>query len=137
MVAQKFNYAEFYVLLKQMPNVDKESMVRQYTGGRTTSLKKMTTPEYNLMCKEMRTHTSGHSLSRRYDTVLKRARSELLHRMQIYGVDTTDWDAINAFCLCNRIAGKTFARMSVDELRETKKRVLAMCNKEGKDKKKK
>ena len=31
-----FNYARFYTLLKKMPGADKETLVSQYTDGRTT-----------------------------------------------------------------------------------------------------
>ena len=45
-----FNYARFYALLKQLPGADKETLVEQYTGGRTTHLRQMTIKEYELMC---------------------------------------------------------------------------------------
>ena len=36
--------------------------------------------------------------------------------MQQMGIDTTDWNRINAFCQDQRIAGKPFARLTNDEL---------------------
>ena len=40
------NYARFYALLKQMPYADKETLVEQYTHGRTTHLHETTEQEY-------------------------------------------------------------------------------------------
>ena len=36
--------------------------------------------------------------------------------MQRLGIDTSDWDIVDTFCLSNRIAGKEFARLSLSEL---------------------
>ncbi len=47
------NYARFYTLLKLLPSADKESLVAQYTDGRTTSLRETTPQEYDLMCRDM------------------------------------------------------------------------------------
>lgn len=45
------NYAAFYSLLNRLPTSDrealKESIVSQYTDGRTTSLREMTLKEYS------------------------------------------------------------------------------------------
>ena len=42
------NYARFYALLKQMPYADKETLVEQYTHGRTTHLHETTEQEYRM-----------------------------------------------------------------------------------------
>lgn len=47
---------------------------------------------------------------------LKRQRSSALHQMQKMGIDTTDWNRINGLCKDLRIAGKSFAQLTVDEL---------------------
>lgn len=51
------NYARFYVLLNRLPTEDREelkaSLVGQYTGGRTESLREMTDKEYDAMCEAM------------------------------------------------------------------------------------
>ena len=45
------NYARFYILLNRLPTEDKgelkASLVSQYTGGRTESLREMTVNEYD------------------------------------------------------------------------------------------
>ncbi len=49
------NYARFYILLNRLPTEDKDelkaSLVNQYTGGRTESLREMTVNEYDAMCE--------------------------------------------------------------------------------------
>ena len=47
---------------------------------------------------------------------LRRKRSVCLKLMQQLGIDTTDWDRVNAFCEDARIAGKAFRYISIDEL---------------------
>ena len=58
-----------------------------------------------------------------------RLRSAVLHRMQRLGVDTSDWDVVDAFCLSNRIARKEFARLSLAELRVMVSKLEAMGRK--------
>ena len=59
------NYARFYALLKKLPGADKETLVYQFTGGRTKSLRQMSEKEYESMCNEMETNvarpTAGNS----------------------------------------------------------------------------
>ena len=47
------NFARFYGLLKKLSGADKETLVYQFTNGRTTSLHLMTVKEYTSMCNEM------------------------------------------------------------------------------------
>lgn len=120
------NYARFYILLKQMPCADKETMVYQYTHGRTEHLHQMTSQEYDTMCRDME-RIIGYD--KRQDSIrkaLRKARSGVLHQMQLYGVDTTNWNKVNAFCHNPRIAGKEFRELSIDELTkvETKIRII-------------
>lgn len=50
------NYARFYALLNRLPTIDRDelkaTLVSQYTGGRTESLREMTTKEYDAMCED-------------------------------------------------------------------------------------
>ena len=86
------NYAAFYSLLNRLPTSDrdalKESIVSQYTEGRTTSLRDMTLKEY----------------------------SAAVSAMQKLGIDTADWDWVNAFCRDSRIAGKEFRELDCEAL---------------------
>ena len=36
--------------------------------------------------------------------------------MQLLGIDTADWDKVNAFCLDSRIAGKEFRELDCEAL---------------------
>ena len=57
------NYAAFYSLLNRLPTSDrdalKESIVSQYTEGRTTSLRDMTLKEYSAAVSAMQKLVSG------------------------------------------------------------------------------
>ena len=47
------NYARFYALLGKLPGANKETLVYQFTNGRTTHLRLMADSEYRSMCNEM------------------------------------------------------------------------------------
>ena len=111
-----FNYARFYTLLKKMPGADKETLVEQYTDGRTTSLRETTRQEYDRMCRDMERETGYDEFVEGIRRQLRRKRSEVLKLMQQIGIDTTSWNRVNAFCKDARIAGKAFRYISIDEL---------------------
>lgn len=113
------NYAAFYSLLNRLPTSDrdalKESVVSQYTDGRTTSLRDMTLKEYSAAIAGMRKlvpPTHQEELRK----ILRQKRSAVLHQMQLLGIDTADWDRVNAFCRDSRIAGKEFRELDCEAL---------------------
>ena len=110
------NYARFYTLLKKMPCADKETLVSQYTDGRTTSLRETTRQEYDLMCRDMEQVAGYDEFVEGIRRLLRRKRSVCLKLMQQLGIDTTNWNRVNAFCEDTRIAGKAFLHISIDEL---------------------
>lgn len=110
------NYARFYTLLKKMPGADKETLVAQYTDGRTTSLRETTRQEYDRMCRDMERETGYDEFVEGIRRQLRCRRSEVLKLMQQLGIDTTDWNRVDAFCKDVRIAGKAFRHISIDEL---------------------
>lgn len=130
-MANERNYARFYTLLKKMPGADKEMLVEQYTNGRTTSLHETTRQEYDRMCRDMERETGYDEFVEGIRRQLRRKRSEVLKLMQQLGVDTTDWDRVNAFCTDARIAGKLFRKISVDELEELAVKLRAIKRKGG------
>ena len=84
------NYGKFYKLLKLLPGADKETLVRQFTNERTEHLGQMTDAEYEQMCREME-RVAGYDERRAALLKAKRkARSGVLHQMQLWGVDTAD-----------------------------------------------
>ena len=120
------NYARFYTLLKKMPWADKETLVEQYTNGRTVHLREMSVKEYDSMCRQMEDITGYDERRRRLHDQLRKARSGVLHQMQLYGIDTTNWNRVDAFCKDPRVAGKCFRKLTTDELNDlnTKIRII-------------
>ena len=126
------NYARFYALLKRLPGADKETLVYQYTDGRTTHLRQMEPDEYDRMCRRME-QVAGYDRRRElYRQELKRRRSAALHQMQLLGVDTACWERVNAFCRDRRIAGKEFRDLDTEELEALAVRLRAIRRKREK-----
>lgn len=112
------NYSEFYVLLNRLPGATdglKEDLVKQFTGGRTTSLREMKLKEYKAMCASLRERETGMDQGT-FSKEIKRRRSAVLKRLQRLGIDTTVWANVDNFCMNPRIAGKRFAKLSMEEL---------------------
>lgn len=116
------NYAAFYALLKSMPGASKEDLVLQWTNGRTASLKEMSEREYSLMIRQLRQQVDNLEEK-------KKARSAVLKQFQLYGIDTTDWDAVDRFCCNARIAGKPFRYLTIPELKTLRVKMLSIRNK--------
>lgn len=116
------NYAAFYALLKSMPGASKEDLVLQWTNGRTASLKEMSEREYSLMIRQLRQQVENLEEK-------KKARSAVLKQFQLYGIDTTDWDAVDRFCCTPRIAGKPFRYLAIPELKALRVKMLSIRNK--------
>lgn len=126
-----FNYARFYALLKQLPGADKETLVEQYTGGRTTHLRQMTIKEYELMCSVMAQVAGYETRMEALRKELRRKRSVCLKLMQQLGVDTTDWARVDNFCMNPRLAGKPFRNISIEELEELSVKLRTIKRKGG------
>ena len=47
---------------------------------------------------------------------MKRMRSAVLKRLQQIGIDTTDWDNVNAYLSSKKIAGKPLYNLDYNEL---------------------
>lgn len=107
---------------------NKRAMLLDLTNGRTDSTKHLTLEEAQYLCgylngqngKKLDEHTSD----------LRRHRSACLVRMQRMGMDTTDWDRVNAFCQDKRICGKPFYRLSMDELSQLIVKLEAILHKQ-------
>lgn len=121
-MSNRDSYAVFFALLKRMPGATKEDLVDQWTGGRTSSLKEMTDREYNQMISALRSQVE------RLDEKRKE-RSAVLKQLQRYGIDTTDWDAVDRFCCNPRIAGKRFSHLDISELVALRKKMLSIHSK--------
>lgn len=124
------NYARFYTLLKKMPGADKETLVYQFTQNRTVHLHQMSAKEYDAMCRQMEDITGYDERRRKQYDILRKARSGVLHQLQIYGIDTTDWNRVDAFCKDPRIAGKTFRALTVDDLNALNTKIRMIVRKQ-------
>lgn len=129
-MAGERNYARFYALLKQLPHADKDTLVWQYTQGRTKSLKETSKWEYDVMCRDMERVVNIGNKAALKQTALRKARSGVLHQLQIYGLDTTDWATVDAFCKNPRIAGKPFRKLTIEDLNEVNKKIRVIIKKQ-------
>lgn len=53
----------------------------------------------------------------------------VLHQMQLWGVNTADWKAVDRFCEDKRIAGKAFRFLDSEELAALNTKLRAMNRK--------
>lgn len=110
------NYGRFYSLMKRLPGADKETLVEQFTNGRTVHLHETTDAEYRLMCDEMERVAGYDERREAQKKELKKKRSACLHLMQLLGVNTADWPTVDNFCLNPKVSGKRFAQLRGAEL---------------------
>ncbi|MDR2890737.1 MAG: hypothetical protein LBV18_03925 [Alistipes sp.] len=126
------NYSRFFALIKPLPGDHeemKENLVKAFTHGRTISLREMDADEYRRMCDSLE-NTRASSLSQKdFTAEIKRKRSAVLKRMQKLGIDTSDWAAVDEFCLNSRIAGKAFRQLSLEELTRLVPKLEAIARK--------
>lgn len=132
-MGQISNYHRFYASFNRLPcggdREDlKEALVSSYTNGRTTSLREMSEAEYKTMCAALE-HKVNPTARAVYIQERKRRRSSALHQLQLYGVDTTDWNKVNAFCEQPRIAGKPFRDLDCEELEALTRKMRAIIRK--------
>lgn len=123
----KGDYRRFWALLRDMPGADKDEIVWQFTGGRTTHLHLMTEDEYRRMLRMMDGIVAGERRE-----LLRKWRRICLKLLQEIGVDTGDWTRVNAYCANARIAGRAFGEISAEglkalavKLRAIKKKTVA------------
>ena len=127
------NYRRFYAVFNKMhhggdADSHKRQLVSQWTWGRTEHLHEMTAVEYGELCDALE-RIVDHRGHERWRQEQKRLRSSALHQLQKYGVDTTDWDRVNAFCQDPRIAGKAFRDLDFEELAALTRKMRAINHK--------
>ena len=76
----------------------------------------MTDREYDALCDELQRQDANRRARELYRAELRRRRSTALHLMQKLGIDTTDWNRVDAYCQHPRLAGKEFRKLTADEL---------------------
>lgn len=134
------NYSRFYALLNRLPYSGdreelKKSVVLQYTWNRTEHLHEMTEREYNDCCAGLEKMIPSEETAGREAFIMERKkwRSSALHQLQLYGIDTTDWNKVNEFCKQPRIAGKEFRDLDCEELEALTKKMRAIIRKRDKE----
>lgn len=131
------NYSRFYAIFNRLPYKGdreefKKSVVMQYTWNRTEHLHEMTDREYNDCCAALEKMLAPDARDV-FIRERKKWRSSALHQLQLYGVDTTDWNKVNEFCKQPRIAGKEFRDLDCVELEALTKKMRAIIRKRDKE----
>lgn len=129
MAQKRRDYRRFWAVFNRLTiRGDREEcrrqIVSQYTAGRTDSLREMTEAEYDDCVAGMQRLVSDVA-------ELKKKRSACLRLMQQLGVDTTDWDKVDAFCGDSRIAGRRFAHLDIPALGELQRKLHSIRCKGG------
>ena len=123
----------FYALLGKLHPGDaaemKNMMVLDISRGRTTHLRDLSAAEMALLLLAL--ERTVEQTRKQSDERVKKARSLCLLLMQRLGIDTTDWNRVNAFCRDLRIAGKEFYPLSLPELEALARKLRAMGRKGG------
>lgn len=133
-------YSDIWAMIAQLPGEGlepeelKEVLVQGVSGGRTTSLRELTGGELAKLRQELRERTN--SKPERASGELRRKRSLALKQLEIYGINTKVWSAVNAFVSDSRIAGKEFAELDEEELDQLRKKMYAINRKSRKAKNK-
>ena len=128
------NYSRFYSVLQRIPHEGeredlKKSLVNSVSLGRTDSLRELTDGEYRTLCDTLERSLGDkahHETAER--TELRRLRSQCLHLMQVWGVNTADWSAVDRFCLDKRISGSKFRQIDIDGLEALVRKLRAMVS---------
>ena len=97
---------------------ERRAMIYELTDGRTNSTKELTYAEGQYLSGFLNgaaqmADSVGKQLQ---EKAMKRMRSAVLKRLQQVGIDTTDWDRVNAFLCDKRIAGKPLYALDYEEL---------------------
>ncbi len=133
-------HATFFVLLARLPHQSKQDMVWQYSNMLTDSLSEFYAkdPEgYSKMIRDMQAMVNSMDNVKNMPKMpggeeVKKLRSAILHRLQKHGVDTTNWEKVNAFLEQPRIAGKRLYQMSVKEMENLVKKLESILKKDKK-----
>lgn len=108
----------------------KRAILLDLTDGRTKTTKELTYSEAMYLCGYLNGAKEQNTELTIIDREMKRRRSAVLKRLQWLGVDTTDWGAVNAFCLAPRIAGKKFRELGCEELISLIPKLESILNKQ-------
>lgn len=130
-------YGRFHVALGHIPYEGdraalKASVVRQFTFGRTDSLRAMTRKEYEAACSALERLAPRSATGEQLRRELRYLRSTALHLMQLIGVDTADWGCVDEFCRNPRIDGRDFRHIDAAGLELLVRKLRAIRAKQKK-----
>lgn len=101
----------------------RRGMILDLTKGRTDSTRDLTYSEGQYLSGYIQGAVHENRDLSVGERGIKRQRSGVLVRLQKLGIDTTDWDSVNA-CLCDkRIAGKPLYKLNSEELQAVIRRL--------------
>lgn len=128
------NYKRFFAVFNRLPKYSDEEGLRQQliyeaSAGRTTSLRELTAQEYDRLCNLLDAQVNDREQ-------LRKERSSTLRLLQLVGVKTTEWDAVDAYCQQARIAGKLFRKITIEEHRLLQRKLRAIQTKQSYEQKK-
>jgi hypothetical protein len=141
----KSTHAQFYALLKQMPYAEKENLVRDASGGRTSSLSEFaeSNPKgYNRMLSDMQRSINGQIETQKESDEIeaqkRRYRSLILGKFASHGIVVKNWDytEINNIIQHWSKSLKTMKTMNLDELKKLNRQVhkiMEWLDNKGKD----
>lgn len=129
----KGKYSDIYAMMRALQSpLDSEelkaALCEGASNGRTNSLRELTEEELESLRTRLQRETASKPLRGSHSR--KRKRSAVLRLLTDYGVDTKDWQAINAFLSQKRIAGKEFAKLTDSELETLRRKLWAMLRKQ-------
>lgn len=90
-----FDFRRFFTILKKHPEANRYEMVYNLTHGETDDIKLLTPKEYNELCKSLENEEDKEEW--------RRKGRDLLHLLQLIGVNTADWDVIDEYLKNPRI----------------------------------
>lgn len=129
----KNKHSRFFAILAKLPGADKEELIWNYSNMLTTSLSEFSTKmpkEYASMLQDLERNLPKPTREQA-DREQKALRSAVLKRLQKHGIDTTDWNKVNAFLESDKIAGKRMYEMSNEELSALIPKLESILRKDG------
>ena len=96
----------------------RRAMIYELTDGRTNSTKDLTYSEAQYLSGFLNgaAQMAENVGKQMEEKAMKRMRSAVLKLLQQVGIDTTDWERVNAFLKDKRIAGKPLYSLDYEEL---------------------
>lgn len=129
-------YSDIWAMINKLAGeLEAEELKRviceSVSDGRTNSLRELTGGELVKLRAELRKQT-GFKPSKA-NPEKRRKRSAVLKLLKSYGIDTSDWEAVNRFVSQSRIAGKEFHQLNEEELEKLRRKMYAINRKKVKE----